>query len=199
MSRSDKRESWCLLVQDNPQEGIVDVDLAVVLDEAPFPEFVHEKIDPGPRCANHLRQRPLRYFGKHVLRMALRAIAREQQQSARQPFLAGVEELVYQVLLDSSVSCQHISDEAVGELVFLVEHANHLVFLNDKYGGGCNRGRSRHANGLARQAPFPKKITRSKDCHNGFFAGLVNNGEPYTAFLNVHHTRSRITLRVDLL
>jgi hypothetical protein len=34
-------------VQDNAQEGIVDVDLAVVLNKAKFPEFVHEKIDPG--------------------------------------------------------------------------------------------------------------------------------------------------------
>src|SRR3981081_1924857 len=161
MPLSDKCKSWCLLVQDNTQEGIVDVDLAVVLDEAQFPEFVHEKIDPGPRCANHFRQHLLRYSGKHLLRLALRAIAREQQQSARQPFLAGVEELVDQVLLDSYVSRKHVSDEAVGELVFLVEHANHLVFLNDQHGGWRNRGRSRHANGTARKAPFPKKITRS--------------------------------------
>src|SRR6267154_2107247 len=44
MPPSDKRESWCLLVKDNTQEGIVDVDLAVVLDEAQFPEFFHEQI-----------------------------------------------------------------------------------------------------------------------------------------------------------
>src|SRR5579863_260120 len=80
-----------LVVEDNTQEGLVDLDLAIILDEAQLPEFVHEKIDPGPRCANHLRQHLLRYFGKHVLRMARRAIAREQQQSARQPLLAGVE------------------------------------------------------------------------------------------------------------
>ncbi len=175
------------------------MDLAVVLDEAQFPEFVHEKIDPGPRGANHLRQHFLRYFGKHLLRMAARAVVCEQQQSARQPLLAGVEELVHQVLLDSSVSCQHISDEAVGELVFLVQHANHLVFLDEEHGGRCNRGRRRHANGPARKAPFPQKIALSKDRHNGFFARLVNNGELYTAFLNVNHTRSTITLRVDLL
>jgi hypothetical protein len=36
-----------LLVQDNTEEGIVDLNLAVVFDEAQFPEFVHEKIDPG--------------------------------------------------------------------------------------------------------------------------------------------------------
>jgi hypothetical protein len=34
MPFSDKREAWCLLVKDNTQEGIVDVDPAVVFDEA---------------------------------------------------------------------------------------------------------------------------------------------------------------------
>ena len=52
------------------------------------------------------------------MRMARCAIAREQQQSARQAFLAGVEELVYQIRFDSDVSRQHMSDEAVGEIVF---------------------------------------------------------------------------------
>jgi len=74
-----------------------------------------------------------------------------------------------------------------------------FVFLNDEHGGRCNRGRRRHAKGPARKAAFPQKIARSKDRHNGFFARLVNNGELYTAFLNVNHTRSTITLRVDPL
>jgi hypothetical protein len=33
-------------VQDDTQEGIVDVDLAVVLNKTELPEFVHEQIDP---------------------------------------------------------------------------------------------------------------------------------------------------------
>jgi hypothetical protein len=53
-------------VQDNAQEGIVDVDLAIVLDEAQFPEFVHEKIDASARGANPLCQHLLRHFGKHL-------------------------------------------------------------------------------------------------------------------------------------
>jgi hypothetical protein len=35
---------------------------AVVLDEAQFFEFVHEEIDPGPCCADRLRESFLRYF-----------------------------------------------------------------------------------------------------------------------------------------
>ena len=82
-------------MQDNTQKGIVDADLAVVFDEAQFSELVHEKIDPWACCADHLRQHLLRYFGKHLL-----------VGSARQPFLAGVKELVDQILLDSDVPCQ---------------------------------------------------------------------------------------------
>jgi len=98
-------------VQDNTEEGIVDLDLAVVLNEANFLNLFMKKLTRDrvvPSSPQHL----LRYFGKSLVR-SRRAIARQQQQSARQPFLAGVEELVYQsARLD--VSRKHISDEAVG-------------------------------------------------------------------------------------
>src|SRR4029077_3436110 len=51
------------------------------LNEAECPEFIHEKIDPGTRCANHFRQLLLRYFGKHLLRLGFCAIASEQQEN----------------------------------------------------------------------------------------------------------------------
>jgi len=86
MPLSDKCKSWCLLVQDNTQEELLTWISPLYWMKAQFPELVHEKIDPRPRCANHFRQHLLRYSGKHLLRLALRAIAREQQQSARQPF-----------------------------------------------------------------------------------------------------------------
>jgi hypothetical protein len=72
------REKSSLLVQDNTQEGTVDVDLPVVFDEAQSPEFVHEKIHPRACGTNHLRQYLLRYFGKDLLRLPRHAIAREQ-------------------------------------------------------------------------------------------------------------------------
>jgi hypothetical protein len=97
------REGSRLLVQDNTQQGRVDVDPAIVLNEAQFLEFIHEEINPRPRCPNHFRQRLLRYFGKHFLGLVLLAIASEQQKSAGQPFLAGIKELIDQILLDSDV------------------------------------------------------------------------------------------------
>ena len=79
----------------------------------------------------------------------------------------------------------------------LVERANHLVFLKDERSGRCNHARSRHANGLARKAPFPKKITRSQNRHNGFFAGLIDHSKLHTTFLNVHDILRGFALRED--
>jgi len=132
-----------------------------------------------------------------IVRVALRAIAREQQQRTRQPFLCGVEDLIDQILFDAHVPHQHVSDEAVGELVLFVQHAQHFVFLNDECGGGCYRCRGHHANDLALKAPFPKKITWTENSHNGFFAGLTDQRKFHAAFLNVHHLRGGITLREE--
>ena len=120
-------------MQDNIEEGSVDVETAfVVLDEAEFPEFVHEEIDSGARCPDHPRQHLLRYFGKHFFRVGLLAVPSEQKKSARQSFLARVKELINQILLDSDVPRKHISHEAFGERTFGMEHANHLFFFNNK-------------------------------------------------------------------
>src|SRR2546422_4098620 len=97
----DDRESWCLIVQDNTEEGIVDLKSAIVMNEAQFPEFIHEKIHPRARCANHFREHLLRHFGKHLLGLGFLAIASEQQKSPSQPFLARIEKLIHQIFLDS--------------------------------------------------------------------------------------------------
>ena len=129
--------------------------------------------------------------------MACRAIAREQQQSPREAFLSGVEELIDEIFFDSDVSRQHMSDEAVGELVFPVEDSNHLVFLNDEHGGGRNYSGARHANRLPRKAAFAKEIAGPKDRYDGFFAGFINHSKFHAAVLNVHDRLRGIALRED--
>ena len=52
------------VVKDDAQQGSVDLQAAVVLDEAEFPEFIHEEVDARARCADHLSQHFLRHFRK---------------------------------------------------------------------------------------------------------------------------------------
>ena len=129
----DLSQVIALLVQDNIQEGSVDVETAfVVFNEPEFPEFIHEEIDPAARCPDHPRQHLLRYFGKHLFRVGLLAVPSEQQKSPSQSLLGGVKELIDQILLDADIPHNHISHEAVGERMFSVEHANHLFLFNNK-------------------------------------------------------------------
>src|ERR1700730_4679848 len=48
-----------LVIQDRVQERIMDLDLAVIGNEAELAKFVHEKADAGACCTDHLRQRLL--------------------------------------------------------------------------------------------------------------------------------------------
>ena len=58
----DNKDCPCFLtkfsvVKDDVEKGTVDLKLAVVANEAQFPEPVHEEIDSRAGCAHHLRQR----------------------------------------------------------------------------------------------------------------------------------------------
>lgn len=82
----------------------MDLHIAIVTDEAQFPEFVHEGTDAGSRRANHLRQRPLIEICIDGLGAARLAEIGQKKEKARQPFLAGIEQLVDQILFNSAVS-----------------------------------------------------------------------------------------------
>jgi hypothetical protein len=71
--------------------------------------------------------------------MILRAKARKQQQSARQPFSAGIEELVYQVRLDyglrdTTILKLHPDAVAIVRQPFAINHLPACrLFLNGSY------------------------------------------------------------------
>src|SRR5450631_3050450 len=44
-----------LLMQKQAQQGAVDLDLAIVINQAQSAKFVHEKVDACSRCSDHLR------------------------------------------------------------------------------------------------------------------------------------------------
>jgi hypothetical protein len=63
-----------LVAQDYAAETAVDRHFsAVVLDKAKLPELIHEKIDPGPGCADHLCQDFLTDPGNYSFGRALLA------------------------------------------------------------------------------------------------------------------------------
>ena len=114
-----------------------------------------------------------------------------------QPFFAGVEELVDQILLNPNISNEHVSDEAVGKLMFGVEHPYHLVFLYAQHGGGDDGSRSRDADRLASEASFSKKIARCEDRDNCLFAAFIDDSELHAAFLNIEDSVCWVTLTGD--
>src|SRR5208337_1149257 len=65
-------------LQKNVEEGVVNPNLAVIFDEAQFPEAIHKKTHSGPGCANHLSQCLLAYLSNHRLGFAFLAKLREQ-------------------------------------------------------------------------------------------------------------------------
>src|SRR5271157_1171510 len=99
------------VVQDDIQQRAVNVQSAVIVDEAQLAEPVHEEVDSGARGANDLGQHLLADFGNHRLGFALLPEVRQQEQHPRQPLFAGVEKLVYQVLLNADVAGEQIPQE----------------------------------------------------------------------------------------
>jgi len=113
---------------------------------------------------------------------------------SRQPFLAGVEELIDQILLGLDAPRNHVRDEPVGELMLGVKEAKHFVFLNDQSVARTHRHRSRDPQRLAHQAGFAQKIARPENGHDRLFARGGGYGDLYAALLNVEHLPGGLTL-----
>jgi hypothetical protein len=93
-----------LIVEDHVQQGTVDFNVAVVINKTQFPEFVHEKAHARSRRADHLRQGLLADFRYDWLWPTFLAKIRQKQKYACQPLLARIEQLINQVLLDTTVA-----------------------------------------------------------------------------------------------
>ena len=94
-----------LIVENYVQQGTVDFNAAVVVNKTQFPEFVHEETHARSRRADHFRQGLLADFCYYWLRPTFLAKIRQKQKDPCQPFLARIEQLIDEVLLDTTIAC----------------------------------------------------------------------------------------------
>ena len=136
-------------------------------------------------------------FGRTRSVGLLFAVPRQEQQRPCESFLARVEELVDEVLLDPNISPQHVREESVGKRRPLVKLPRHLVLL-DREDGACGHGSRRsHTLGLAGETAFAEKRAGLEDGDHGFLARTRDDGQLNMAGLQVHHTRGGIALGKD--
>ncbi len=85
-------------MQNNIQQRTVNLQTSVVFDESELAEPVHEETDPGSGRANDLRKRLLAHLRNHFLRYAFLPEVGQQQENPGQSLLAGIEQLINQIL-----------------------------------------------------------------------------------------------------
>lgn len=76
------------------------VDATVVVQEAELPELIHDEADAGARGANHLGEHVLTDLRNERVHLAFFLEMCHEQQHPSQPLLAGIEQVIHQVLLD---------------------------------------------------------------------------------------------------
>src|SRR5947209_645513 len=94
----------------------MDFQFSVVFDETQFAEFVHEKAHARSGRADHLRQRFLTELSHDRLRPAFLAEIRKQKEKSGEALFARIEQLVDQVLFNSTVPSQQIRHEQFRKL-----------------------------------------------------------------------------------
>src|ERR1700674_753608 len=145
-----------LIAEHHVQQGTVNFNVAVVINKPQSPEFVHEKTHARSRRADHLRKCLLADFSYNWLRPTFLAKIRQKQKDPCQPFLARIEQLIDQVLLDTTIASQEVRDKQLGKRWLLMDHASdgYLCYSHNHAfrhsGDGCQTQR------LSGQAPFPK-------------------------------------------
>jgi hypothetical protein len=140
------------------------------VNEAQFPEFVHEEIDPPASCAHHLCQSFLTNLGNYNFRFTFPTEASQPEENTSQPFLTGFEMLVNQILFVSDIPRQQIGHEHVGKCMLPVNHVQHAFLIDAHYRAIGHGGCGARANSLSQEAAFSKEIVLVQNAYRGFLS-----------------------------
>ena len=118
---------------------------SIVLNKAQLFELIHQGVDLLARSSDHFGQQLLGYFRQSRGKVMAASKFVQLQEQARQPLLAGIEQMVDQILLGPDVSPQEIVPEMVGKRRVRVQRANHIFLADFQDAGRKNRGHRRRA------------------------------------------------------
>src|ERR1700730_6812546 len=180
-------------MQNDIQQGTMDTDADVVVNEAQFSKFVHEETHARPGRADHLRKRLLADFRDYRLRFVFLAKVRQQQEQTGKTFLTRIEQLIDEVGFDADCPVKKMGNEQLGERWFLMDHADNRRFLQACDDGFRHSRDRRYALRLPGKTSFTEEFVRSKNCDDGFLALLRNDGDLHLAFLEAPTASSQAT------
>jgi hypothetical protein len=182
-------------VEDNTEQGAVNLQDAVVVDETQLPELVHEMIDSGAGGSYHRGQSILADPRNDWFGFAFFAELRQQQKYSSQALFAGVEDLIDEVFFHSKSVSEEIRGEKVCELAVLVEEPYHGLLIKSNDSRWCDCRSRGEAKGLTGQASLTEKATIVKKTNDRFFSLLRLYGKLNLAVLNAKYSVSIVSLR----
>src|SRR3954469_1691287 len=144
-----------LFLQDHVQQRFVNFELSVVFDETQLAELVHEKAHAGSGRADHLCQHFLTVLSDDRLRTAFLAEICKEKEKSGEALFARIEQLIDQVLFNSTVPVQKIRHEQFRKFRLLVNGGDHGRLLQaSDHAIIADRPRGCDAHGMAIQTSF---------------------------------------------
>src|SRR5271166_3845972 len=135
----DSSRTETSVVEHYVEQRTLNFQPTVVFNKTQLPKPIHKKVNSSPRRPDHFRQSFLAYFRNYTLGFHFLTEAGQQQKSPGQPFLGGVKELIYQILLSLVVAANEIRDQKIGKRMLPVQRVQHRFFFNSYSKTICDR------------------------------------------------------------
>ena len=144
--------------------------VAIVIDKAQLPEFVHKMTDPRPGGADHLGQVFLIDSGKCRSVSIFLAILRKLQENTGQTFLATIEESIHEIFFDSTHTRKQVRDKELCKGRLLMNEANQGSLFHAGDRGLLNRRCGRLPQGSICQTTLSKHVAWPQNGGDSLFA-----------------------------
>lgn len=187
-----------VFMQDDVEQRFVDANAAFVFDVTHSAKPVHEKADARTGRADHLGQRFLGDGRDEGLGLTGLAVVGHEKKYAGEAAFAGVEELIDEIGLNTNAAGEHELEEEIGERSLLMQDLKHVVAVDAHHDASGDGGCCSHAeSSKACDGFFADEVSRGKEGHCGFFAGLGDDGKFSAAGVKIEDGVGAAALRKE--